>query len=132
MKYKEITICGKQVTLGYCYATEISFKILTDIDIHDFFTEASKCLNEQPARMPDTRNTIYLIIAAMQAYCQSKDEDVLPVTDKQLMFEATVDDISTALFTIISLRMDFYHLPAGEEHKEKDDEKKGKGRKKNS
>ena len=129
MKTKEITICGKQVTLAYCYATEISFKILADMDIYDFFTEASKCLNEQPARMPDTRNTINLIIASMQAYCQSKDEDVLPVTDKQLMFDATVEDISTALFTIISLRMDFYNLPKGEEQKE--DEKKGKGRKKN-
>ena len=25
---KEVTLCGKQVTLAYCFATEIGYKIL--------------------------------------------------------------------------------------------------------
>jgi hypothetical protein len=33
---KEVTICGKQVMLAYCYATEISYKVLTDKNIEVF------------------------------------------------------------------------------------------------
>ena len=30
---REVTLCGKQVTLAYCYATEIAYKDLTNEDI---------------------------------------------------------------------------------------------------
>ena len=58
---KEITICGKQVTLADCYATEISYKILSDEDIIGFSQEiVEKIQHEQ---MPDIKKTIYLILA---------------------------------------------------------------------
>jgi len=126
MLTKEITICGKPVTLAYCYATEISYKILSDEDINDFAHEiAEKIKHEQ---MPDIRRTIYLILASMSAYYESRDEKA-PITDKDLMNEATPQEVGLALGTIIGLRAQFYHIPSEEpvdeqpESKEQDDPK---------
>ena len=33
---KEITLCSKQVTLAYCYATEIAYKDLANEDMLDY------------------------------------------------------------------------------------------------
>ena len=121
---KEVTICGKPVTLAYCFATEISYKILADEDIHDFVVTAITLINEK--KMPDTRKTIFLILAAMQAFYESKGIE-MPVGDKQLMYESTPEDIGNALGTVLSLWMEFNHLPAGEP-----EDKKGEDKSKNA
>jgi hypothetical protein len=108
---KEITICGKQVTLAYCYATEISYKILSDEDIIDFGQEVVEKIQHE--QMPDIRKTIFLIIASMQSYYESKGEQC-PVTDKELMYECTPQEIGMALGVIIGLRTNFYHVPSDE------------------
>lgn len=109
---KEITLCGKQVTLAYCYATEISYKILSDEDITDFIIEASTAIQEKN-RMPDIRKTIFLVLASMQSYYESKDEQA-PITDKQMMYDSTPEELGTALGVVIGLRTNFYHIPKGE------------------
>ena len=108
---KEITICGKQVTLAYCYATEISYKILSDEDIIDFGQEIVEKIQQD--QMPDIRKTIFLIVASMQSYYESKGEQC-PITDKDLMYECTPQEIGVALGTIIGLRSQFYHVPSDE------------------
>ena len=55
MKTKEIEICGKKVTLSYCYATEIGYKMLTGEEIHSFMHECFLALNDKPVRMPDVQ-----------------------------------------------------------------------------
>jgi hypothetical protein len=108
---KEITILGKQVTLAYCYATEISYKILSDEDIINFSQEiVEKIQHEQ---MPDIRKTIFLILASLQSYYESKGEES-PIKDKELMYECTPQEIGTALGTILKLRTQFYHVPSDE------------------
>ena len=108
---KEIKLCGKQVTLAYNYATEISYKILSDEDIIDFGQEiVEKIQHEQ---MPDIRKTIFLILASMQSYYESKGEQC-PITDKELMYECTPQEIGVALGTILGLRSQFYHVPSDE------------------
>jgi hypothetical protein len=111
MIQKEITILGKQVTLAYCYATEISYKILSDEDIIDFGQEVVEKIQHE--QMPDIRKTIYLILASMQSYYESKGEQC-PVTDKELMYECTPQEIGMALGVIIGLRTNFYHVPSDE------------------
>jgi hypothetical protein len=131
MKTKEITLCGQQVTIGYCYATEIGYKILSDQDITDFIAEAIPALQDE--RMPNPQNTIYLIVAAIQAYYESlpvgpdgkKPEP--PVKDSDIIYHGDPLEIGTAIGTILSLRNDFYHVPKDEP---KDNEtKKGKKKK---
>jgi hypothetical protein len=49
----------------------------------------------------------------MLAYYQSRGEEA-PLTDTDLMNDAKPAELGTAIFTIIGLRMDFYHVPKGE------------------
>ena len=122
MKTKTITICGKEVTLAYCYATEISYKMLSDEDLNDFVQEVIAALNAEPQRMPDIRKSVLLIIAAAMAYAESKGEKCA-VADKDLMYHATPDELGTALGTVIALRMEFYHVPTDEAEAAKKEEK---------
>ena len=108
---KEVTLCGKQVTLAYCYATEIAYKDLSDENIADYIKEAVACIQKETD--PDVKRTIYAILACMLAYYQSQGKEA-PLTDTDLMNEAKPAELGTAIFTIIGLRMDFYHIPKGE------------------
>ena len=114
---------GKDVTMAYCYATEISYNILTNDEVNDFVTQAVQAVNEK--RTPDTRKSIYLIIASITSYYESINQKA-PVTDKQLIYEAAPEEIGTALGTVLSLYMDFYHLSATEAKNAKKEKKGGK------
>lgn len=111
MIQKEITLCGKQVTLAYCYGTEISYKLLADEECTEFVREVLQGLAEN--KMPDSRKAIYLIMSAMTAYYESKNQEN-PIEDKELIFHATPDDIGLAVGTIAGLYIEFYKIPVGE------------------
>lgn len=118
MSKKEITLCGKQVTLAYCYATEIAFKDLSDQDITDFMIEAVPQIQDQ--KMPSAKKVTHLIVASMMSYYESKDEK-MPIEVKDIMYQATAKEIGNALGVIIGLRAEFYRIPTGEpEDKPKD------------
>lgn len=128
MEIKEVKITTatkngekKQVSviLGYCFATEISYKILADEDIHDFIKEAIESI--QNNRMPDTRRSIYLILAAMQAYYESIGKKA-PLTDKDLMYHMTAAEMGTAVGTITGLYMKANRTPSGETEEKKEDQ----------
>jgi hypothetical protein len=123
---KELTIAGKQVTLAYCYATELAYKDYTNEDITDFIPEIIN--STQAGQMPDTKKSIYLILSAIMAAAQSKDEEPA-ISDKELMFEASPEDMGNALASIIMLRLKFYNIPLGEP---KDKPSKGGKKAKNS
>ena len=124
---KEITIGGKPVTLAYCYATEISYKLLSDEDINAFMQEVYECMNDDIQRMPDIRKTIFLILAAISAYYESRGEG-LPIDDKTLMYECKPEELGTALGVVLGLRGQFYAVPSGEPE-DKPDRKAAKKRK---
>ena len=125
MIHENITIAGKPVTLGYCYATEIAYKDLSGEDITDIIQETIAAVNAQPARMPDAKRSIYLVLAAVMAYYESKSEDA-PIKDTDLMNDTTPLELGTALGTIINLWAKFYNIPKGEPE---DKPQKGKGKK---
>ena len=118
MKTKKITICGKQVTLGYCFATEISYKILAEEDITNFIESAINDIQNE--HMPDVRKSIYAILAAMTAYCDANGVKDYPITDDKIMFNAAPTEIGTAIGTIIGLRTEFYRIPKDEPKEESD------------
>ena len=127
MIHEEITLAGKPVTLGYCYATEIAYKDLSGEDIAAIIQETIACVDAKPARMPDTKRSIYLVLAAVMAYYQSKDEDA-PIKATDLMNDTTPLELGTALGTIINIWAKFYNIPKGEP---KEKPQKGKGKAKN-
>ena len=121
MTTKTITIAGKEVTLAYCYATEIGYKLLSDEDITAYMADAMEALKE--SRMPDTRKTVYVVIAAINAYSEWQGEQPV-ISDRDLMYDATPLELGTALGTIIQLRADFYKVPSDEPNDEQPEEKK--------
>jgi len=127
MIHEETTLAGKPVTLGYCYATEIAYKDLSGEDIAAIINETIHAINAQPARVPDTKRSIYLVLAAVMAYYHSKDEDA-PIKDTDLMNDTTPLELGIALGTIINLWAKFYNIPKGEPE---DKPVKGKGKGKN-
>jgi hypothetical protein len=124
MIHEEVTLAGKPVTLGYCYATEIAYKDLAGQDISDFLTEALPLIQDN--KMPDIKKSIYAILSCMIAYYESIGKKS-PVKDTDLMNEATPLEIGTALGTFITLRAKFYNIPTGEPA-EKPAKGKGKGK----
>ena len=122
---KEITLCGKQVTLAYCYATEIAYKDLSNEDMLDYAKHAVEAIQAQ--RDPDIKRTIFTILACMMAFYE--DADKAPVKDSEIMKEATPVEICTAMLTILSIRNEFYHVPKGEPEEKPE---KGTGRRKNA
>ena len=125
MIHEEVTLAGKPVTLGYCYATEIAYKDLLGEDIPSIIQETIAAVNAQPAQMPDAKRSIYLVLAAIIAYYESKGEDA-PIKDTDLMNDTTPIELGKALGTIINLWAKFYNIPKGEPE---DKPKKGKGKK---
>ena len=127
MKQQEITLCGKLVTLGYCYATEIAYTDMTGEDIQDFMQKAVTAVNAETPRMPNPKKAIYAILACLLAYYQSKDEEA-PVKDTDLMNDITPQELGTAIGTIIGLRTQFYRLPDSEQKAAEREQAKNKGK----
>ena len=111
METKTITINGKQVTLGYCYATEIAFQTLAEENIQTFLQAAVQAVDQK--QMPDIRKSIFLILASISSYYESKGEP-FPIEDKDLMYSTDPETLGIALGTVISLWAKFYKIPTGE------------------
>ena len=131
---KEITLCGKQVTLAYCFATEIEYKRLANRNkkkneefeyIDDFISDAIKQL--QKGRMPDPERSNYAILAAIKAWCDDQGIKESPINENDLKFHTNPQEAAEAIGTVIGIRSDFYYVPAGEKKEEKtdDDSKNG-------
>ena len=120
---KEITLCGKQVTIGYCFATELGFKTNADEDIEDFIIEVIEMFQKQ-SQMPDLNKCIYLIYAAMLAYYESVKQEV-PISAEDMMYNMQPLELGAALATILNMRANFYKAPKGEpDDKPKSEEEK--------
>lgn len=111
MKTKEITLCGKTVTLAYCFATEIAFLQYTGKSLEEY----------EPG---NAEHIIYLILSSILSYYNSLPEKPkAPVVDTDLMYHATPEELTNALSVALELRREWYQLPAGEpddDNKEED------------
>lgn len=133
MVQQTIQLCGKDVTLGYCFATEINYSNLTKGDnVPRYISEAAAKMDAirkgKGTEVPDVEKAIYLILAAELAYYGSKDQE-LPVVDKDLMYCESPTEIYTAWGTIILLYGQFYKLLPSEAEqaaKEQEEGKQGK------
>lgn len=127
MKTKEITICGKQVTLAYCYATEIIYKDITGEDLIDYVKHTIASISKE--KDPDAKLTLSAILSLAMAYDQWHSEDgkeaPQQITLKELMNEAAPAEIGMAMLAVIDLRGQFYHVSKSDEEEVKADEKEG-------
>lgn len=110
---KTIKIAGKEVTMAYCYATEIIFQRYTNSNIDSFDATNSE-------------HVIYLVLAALVAYNEAnhKTAEDIPLKDTDLMYEAKPADIIYAVKTIYEMRHEWYAVPDAEEKKEEESDGK--------
>ena len=130
METKTTTINGKQVTLCYCYGTEINYANFTKGDnINVFIPETAKKIDAlskgDVTAMPDVEKCICLVLAAAIAYYKSKGEEC-PITDEDMLFSNSPTELYEAVSSVILLYGSFYKLLPGDEPKTKGKGKAGK------
>ena len=123
-----ITIAGIDVTLGYCFATELNYRNLADEEIANYFKEAFACIQE--GKDPDTDKSIRLVLASVISYydSQSEGKTTYPINERTLIYDTAPDELMKAVITIVNLRNNFYKVPEGEpkDKEPKQGRKKGK------
>ena len=108
---KEITICSKQVTLGYCFAASIEYKHKTNEEMVDYANHVIESYRKEYD--PDAEKTIQAILACIKAYYDANDKE-MPLTEKELKSGLDPVEMVIAAYTIVSMRQEFYHVPSGE------------------
>lgn len=114
-KIETITICGKDVNIMYCAATETGYEIVAGKSSQVFLPtvlerdENGKVTKaEPPAATLD--DYIKLALAGIIAAYASEDKEP-PVTDKDILYKATSEEITNLVGTIGKLRVAWYNVP---------------------
>ena len=131
---RTITICDKEVRMRYCAATETGFESLSKKKIEVFtptvteYDKDGKPVNiEPPAATSD--DYIKLALAAIVAAYARKEEEP-PITADDILYDASPQEVTLMLTTVIKLRAEWYQLPSTIPATETD-EPKGKKKRKN-
>ena len=113
MNAKTITICGKDVEMLYCAATETGYESISGQSCEIFIPEISKDKKgkEQIRMRATTRDYIQLAVAAVIAAYTRKGEDA-PVTADDILYNATSQEVTKLITTVIELRNAWYKVPS--------------------
>ena len=114
MNTKEITICGKQVKMIYCPATENGFEDLTNKSIRVFVPtfgkdEEGNDIIVEPAKA-HIGDFISLACAGIIA-AYAKDKQDAPITPEDILYNATPMERNDMITTIVELRAEWYGVP---------------------
>lgn len=114
-KIETITLCGKEVNIMYCAATETGYEIVAGKSSQVFLPtvlerdENGKVTKaEPPAATLD--DYIKLALAGIVAAYASEDKEP-PVTGKDIIYRATSEEITNLVGTIGKLRVAWYNVP---------------------
>ena len=105
MKIKTITLCGQEVGIGYCAATETGYETMSGQSISVFYPQG-----DEPPKAT-TEDYIRLAIAGIIAYYARWGGEA-PIDLKNLIYDASPADITTMLTAIVELRNEWYQVPA--------------------
>lgn len=127
---KKITLCGKQVEMLYCAATETGYEQLvsgTDKDINVFLpTILERDADGKPTKVEppvaQTDDYLKLALAAIIAAAASKKQEPVVSAD-DIMYHASSQEITAMITAIVELRTKWYTIP--EAVKPETDEKPG-------
>ena len=94
---KTIKLCGKDVKLRYCAATENGFEQISGKSINDINFNSQDDI---------TRLAVAAILAAYA--CNNEDA---PITSDDILYNATSTELTELFKTIFELRMAWYDTP---------------------
>jgi hypothetical protein len=113
MTQRKITICGKEIDIFYCAATEKGFEQMSDKTISVFWPTFKQ--NEQGETVLDqmptakTGDYLYLAIAGIVAADTYFDRKGIDTND--ILFNATPEERNLLVQTIAELRDEWYGIP---------------------
>ena len=114
MTKKEITVCGKQVEIFYCTATENGFERMSGKQINVFLPtfNTDKNGNQVIDKMPEATNEdyLYLALSGIVAADTYYDRDTT-ITSKEILYEAKPAERNALVQAIIELRSEWYDIP---------------------
>lgn len=112
---KTITICGKEVRMRYCAAAETGFESLSGkrIDVFsgtptEWDAEGKPTKFDPPAAT--TQDYLTLAVAAIVA-AYSRNNEEPPVTSEDILYDASPQEVSNLLTTVVLLRVEWYKVP---------------------
>jgi predicted glycosyltransferase len=111
---KTIQICGKEVAMRYCAATETGYEKISGKSSAIFVPEIEKDEDgniKSVKQNAKTEDFIILAVAAIIAAYQRKKEDA-PITADYIIYEANPEEVKELLKTICELRNEWYNIPA--------------------
>ena len=113
---KTIKLCGKDVRLLYCAATENGFEQISGKSINDINFKSQDDITR-------------LAVAAILAAYSRTNEDA-PVTSNEILYETNSKELTELFKALLELRMEWYDLPkVVKEEVEKEQEASGDGSK---
>jgi hypothetical protein len=114
-KIEKINLCGKKVKIMYCAATETGYETVAGKSSQVFLPtvlerdeNGNVTKSEPPAATLD--DYIKLALAGIIAAYASEDKEP-PVTDKDILYKATSEEITNLVGTIGKLRVAWYNVP---------------------
>ena len=114
MTKKTITICGKEVEIFYCAATENGFERMSGKQISVFIPTFKKDENDKVVvdKMPEATNEDYLQLAIAGIVAADTYYDRDPsITSKEIIYEAKPQECQELLTAIVELRNEWYSVP---------------------
>lgn len=131
---RTINICGQEVRMRYCAATETGFEALSGKKIEIFtptvleYDEHGKPVKIEPPKASSDDYIKLAMSAIVSAYARNNEEP--PITSDAIIYDANPQEVTLLLTTVIQMRAEWYQLPATIPATETD-EPKGKKKRKN-
>ncbi|MBR5879563.1 MAG: hypothetical protein IKY91_08385 [Akkermansia sp.] len=124
---RTIKICGVDVALRYCAATETGYESMTDKPIGVFIPtigkdEEGKDVIVKPAAAT-MRDYLYLALAAIVAAYGRRNENA-PLDSKEILYDATPEEVTLLVTTVAELRNEWYAIPASAKDENDNDHEK--------
>ena len=114
MTEKTINICGHEIRMIYCAATENAFERITGKSIAVFAPTVERDEKGEPKIIEPAKATtedyISLAIASIIAAYSYNEQDP-PIDSKTILYEAKPEEVRLLFDTIIDLRNEWYHIP---------------------
>lgn len=112
---KTIKICGKEVRMRYCLASETGFEKLADKEVSVFLPTPTLDKDKEGNIIYDkpkatTEDFLKLSIACILAAYEREDKEP-PVSVSDILYDSTPDEVAAMIASTYELRMKWYELP---------------------
>lgn len=127
---KEITICGHQVEMIYCAATENAYEDITNRSIGVFVPKFGKNDKGEDVVIEKPKATIGDFIALGMAgiiAAYTRKGEPVPIEYENILFDATPEERNCVLDAIVELRNEWYKTPKAVEDLLKKEAEANKG-----